>query len=181
MSAFSAPLNTPRVDLGWYSSEDVKRMSGDIRAGALQVIDELIIHVHGTKDASFFNILDWTGKTTLNIIGRVAFLHDFKGGNSEHAEQILTGRPQGVSYATRYVAFLTLMLLRRFPILNSLPIPAVQSQGAAKMAIHSGIANELVRRDQNIVNADASANPPKDLLSVLLTAHAKGEISKDEL
>ncbi|OSD07755.1 cytochrome P450 [Trametes coccinea BRFM310] len=152
------------------TSENVKRMSGEIRAGALQVIDELTGHVQGAKDSAFVNILDWTGKATLNITGRVAFLHDFKAGNSEHAEQILTGRRQG-----------TLMLLRRFPLLNDLPIPAIQSQGAAKMAIHSGIANELVRRDRDVLDAEAAAQQHKDLLTRLLAAHAKGDISKEEL
>lgn len=81
-------------------------------------------------------------------------MHDFEGGNSPEAEKILGGRRHGVSRASKYASFLVrqpsvsgllrldltvfeqmLMLLRRFPILNELPITAIQSQGLAKTAI----------------------------------------------
>ena len=89
----------------------------------------------------------------LNVIGRAAFLHDFEGGKSSDAKQILNARRRGVSPAAKYAGFLvstrissalvsngpsyyqTLMLLRRFPILNRLPINAIQSQGLAKLTI----------------------------------------------
>ena len=78
----------------------------------------------------------------------------------------------------------TLMLLRRFPILNDLPIAAIQSQGLAKVAVQvgfrfrfnplhrvlnalqTGVAHELIRRNRDIVK-DGDTKTQKDLLSRL--------------
>ncbi|KAI0759413.1 cytochrome P450 [Trametes elegans] len=162
------------------SSENVKRMSGDIRLGALQVIDDLTAHIQSRKVPGTVNILDWLAKATLNIIGRVAFLHDFEGGKSQQAQQILNSRRRAVSQAAQYASFFTLMLLRRFPVLNELPIPALQAQGLAKMAIHSGVARELVKRHDNQKNT-GDGHVRQDLLSKLLVAHDSNELSKEEL
>ncbi|KAM5543816.1 hypothetical protein V8D89_002433 [Ganoderma adspersum] len=159
--------------------ENVKAMSGDVRLAALQVVDQFVNHVQAGAD-EHINILDWTSKATLNVIGRVAFLHDFQGGNSPEAEKILGGRRRGVSRAAKYASFLMLMLLRRFPVLNELPITAIQSQGFAKIAVQTGVARELIRRNREVVN-DASTKAQKDLLSRLLVAHADGQISEEEL
>ncbi|EJF60561.1 cytochrome P450 [Dichomitus squalens LYAD-421 SS1] len=161
------------------SPENVKSMSSDVRVAALEVVDQFVSHVQSGAEKPV-NILDWTSKATLNVIGRVAFLHDFQAGNSPEAKQILGGRRRSVSRAAKYAGFLTLMLLRRFPILNDLPIAAIQSQGLAKVAIQTGVARELIRRNQDIVkNGDTKAS--KDLLSRLLVAHAAGDISEEEL
>ncbi|KAI0644064.1 cytochrome P450 [Trametes meyenii] len=162
------------------SPENVKGMSSDIRHSALEVIDDLTGLVQGKTDKEPINILEWTAKATLNVVGRVAFLHDFQGGNSPEAEKILTARRAGVSKAAAYANFIVLMLLRRFPILNDLPIPQLQSQGFAKMAIHSGIAQELVKRNQDVLKG-ADVKSQKDLLSRLLVAHGQGKISEEEL
>ena len=87
------------------------------------------------------------------ISSHQAFLYDFEGGNSEEALHIINSRRRSVSVAKQYAAFFvsyqtiyrgvprthtssqTLMLLRRFPILNKLPISAIQAQGLAKMAV----------------------------------------------
>ncbi|KAM5543798.1 hypothetical protein V8D89_002415 [Ganoderma adspersum] len=161
------------------SPENIKAMSGDVRLAALQVVDQFVSHVQ-TGGNDHINILDWMSKATLNVIGRVAFLHDFQGGNSPEAEKILGGRRHGVSRASKYASFLMLMLLRRFPILNELPIAAIQSQGFAKIAIQTGVARELVRRNREVVK-DADNGTQKDLLSRLLVAHATGQLSEEEL
>nr|VWO95655.1 N/A [Ganoderma boninense] len=109
-----------------------------------------------------------------------AFLHDFQGGNSPEAEKILGGRRRAVSRAAKYASFLMLMLFRRFPVLNDLPIAAVQSQGFAKVAVQTGVARELVRRNREVAK-DAATKAQKDLLSRLLVAHAAGQISEEEL
>ncbi|KAA1475626.1 cytochrome P450 [Dentipellis sp. KUC8613] len=158
------------------SAENVKAMSQEVHDAASRALDDLTADVSKHEGTLRMNILDWTGKVTLNVIGRAAFQHDFEGGNSDDALQILNARKKAVSAIARYAGFLTLMLLRRFPILNDLPIAAIQAQGTAKVTIQNGVAHEMVRRNQDVVK-----HGQKDLLSRLLTAHAAGEISKAEL
>ncbi|KAH9846772.1 cytochrome P450 [Lenzites betulinus] len=160
--------------------ENVKSMSADIRLSAIQVIDDLTADIQGRQSADAVNILDWTSKATLNVIGRVAFLHDFEGGKSAEAQKILNGRRRGVSMAAQCINLVILMLLRRFPILNDLPIPTIQAQGLARQVIHSGVAKELIKRDQKLVKSNDGSSQ-KDLMSRLLRAHATGNISESEV
>ncbi|KAI0704555.1 cytochrome P450 [Earliella scabrosa] len=162
------------------SQENVKAMTQDVRLGALQVLEELTQHVQAQKEHGPTDMVHWMAKATLNIVGRVAFLYDFEGGNSEEALHIINSRRRSVSVAKQYAAFFTLMLLRRFPILNKLPISAIQAQGLAKMAVQTGVAHELVRRNKELVHAGGSTMQ-KDLLSRLLVAQAAGKISREEL
>ncbi|KAI0704538.1 cytochrome P450 [Earliella scabrosa] len=162
------------------SRENVKSMSQDVRLGTLQIIDELALLIQSQSTDSTVNVVDWMAKATLNVIGRVGFLHDFDGGNSQEAQQILGGRRHSLTFVYQYVSFLSLMLFRRFPILNSLPILAVQSQSYARLAVKSGVARELLRRNTELVKSGSAASQ-QDLLSRLLVAHASGAVSEEEL
>ncbi|KIK52522.1 hypothetical protein GYMLUDRAFT_88653 [Collybiopsis luxurians FD-317 M1] len=160
------------------TTENIKAMSEDVRQAAFAAITNLhlLFDSSTTSKKLSLNILDWTSEATLNVIGRVGFLHDFEGGKSQDAKKILGARRRGASVVAEYAGFLTLMLLRRFPILNHLPIFAIQAQGLAKSAIQRGVAQEMVKRAQDIVQADN-----KDLLSRLLLARSNSEISTAEL
>ncbi|KAG5634592.1 hypothetical protein H0H81_001451, partial [Sphagnurus paluster] len=140
---------------------------------------DLVERLQNEGNKAQVNIVDWTGKATLNVVGRVAFLHDFEAGNSKEAEKILTARKTGASPAAKYIGFLTLMLLRRFTFLNYLPIGAIQGQGLAKETIHAGVAKELIDRDQGL-SIDYHKGS-KDLLSRLLNAASEERISISEL
>nr|BAK09405.1 cytochrome P450 [Postia placenta] len=163
-----------------FSHENIRAMSQDIAAASMQIVDDLTLEVQGSSKDSSYNALEWTAKATLNVIGRVVFLHDFEGGNSEDAKLILNARRRGVNPVLQYAGFLTLMLLRRFPILNKLPIWAIQSQGLAKMVIQSGVAYEMIRRNEGLVG-NIQPKQQRDLLTRLLSAHAEGRISRQEL
>jgi cytochrome P450 len=157
-------------------------MSASVEEGSSVVVNTLVRHIEEQDGSAKFNMLDWTGKATLNVIGRVIFSHDFEGGNSNDAQAILEGRRRGVSPIIRYVGFLTLMLLRRFPMLNDLPIPAIQAQATAKLAIQSGVAKEMIKRQRELsAPTDKSERKSKDLLSRLISAEASGEITSEEL
>ena len=94
------------------------------------------------------------------------FGHDFEGGKSQDAQKILGSRRVGASKIMEYAGFLVnillplrqmppsnitvvltqaLMLLRRFPVLNHLPIKAIQAQGIVKTTIQ-------VRHSHSILN-----------------------------
>lgn len=160
------------------SAENIKAMSEDVRQAALAAITDLQARVDGSGVLKM-NILELTSRATLNVIGRVAFLHDFEGGNSEEANRILNARRKGASAIAEYAGFLTLMLLRRFPILNDLPIFAIQAQGLAKMTIQSGVAREMVKRTKSVGAETLKGN--KDLLSRLMVGNLNNEISTQEL
>ena len=53
--------------------------------------EHLAAHVNATTEAAHgtrLNIMDWTWRVALDIIGRVAFDHDFGCGESENARII---------------------------------------------------------------------------------------------
>ncbi|PBK86343.1 cytochrome P450 [Armillaria gallica] len=162
------------------TSDNIKAMSLDITEAATRVTKDLVEFVQNAGQKAEVNILDWTGKATLNIVGRVAFLHDFKAGNSKEAQDILNARKKGVSAIAKYVGFLTLMLLRRFHFLNYFPIAAIQGQGLAKRTIHAGIAKDLIQRSQTLGD-EGKYQDQKDLLTRLLLAASEERILVSEL
>ncbi|KAF8906807.1 cytochrome P450 [Gymnopilus junonius] len=85
-----------------------------------------------------------------------------------------------ISSIARYAGFLTLMLLRRFTFLNSLPIGVIQGQALAKETIQSGVARQLVSRSADSLN-ESQTNGAKDLLTLLLNAAAEERISIEEV
>ena len=88
-------------------------------------------------------------------------------------------------------------MLRRFPILNELPIAAIQSQGNAKMAVQvriaffllsslahrvdyqSGVAHEMIKRNQILIQGQTEKR--KDLLARLRKCHLAGGIAEPTL
>ncbi|PBK86383.1 cytochrome P450 [Armillaria gallica] len=162
------------------TSDNIKAMSLDITEAATRVTKDLVEFVQNAGQKAEVNILDWTGKATLNIVGRVAFLHDFKAGNSKEAQDILNARKKGVSAIAQYIGFLTLMLLRRFHFLNYFPIAAIQGQGLAKRTIHVGVAKDLIQRSQTLGN-EGKYQDQKDLLTRLLLAASEERITVSEL
>lgn len=62
-----------------------------VRACAHTGAERLAAHVAATAEAKHearLDIMDWTGRATLDIIGHVAFDHDFGSGESEDAKAI---------------------------------------------------------------------------------------------
>ncbi|KAL5529817.1 hypothetical protein ACEPAG_5804 [Sanghuangporus baumii] len=162
------------------SSEGIKAVSQEVQEAASRTLADLISVVQDEGKELKVNIVDWTGRATLNVIGRVAFLHDFEGGNSHDASRILNARKQGSSAIAKYAGFLTLMLLRRFPILNDLPVSALQGQGLAKRIVQAEVANKLIERNKPFLDKDWREKQ-NDLLTRLLYAESEGQISRQEL
>ncbi|KAF4596305.1 hypothetical protein EYR38_007682 [Pleurotus pulmonarius] len=124
----------------------------------------------------------------LNVTGRVIFSHDFQGGNSTDATHILEARRTGVSQIAKYAGFLTLMLLRRFPILNDLPIWVIQAQSLTRdiiqvqsenfhcwtalnivVFVQAGVAQEMVKKAT--ISTTSENTSPTDLLNRLGESH----------
>ncbi|KAF5388378.1 hypothetical protein D9615_000793 [Tricholomella constricta] len=164
-----------------FTSSNLKQMSADVEQAASVVVNNLTNHVSERDGSCPVNLLDWTGKAVLNVVGRVIFNHDFEGGESVDAQKILDGRRKGVSPIVQYAGFLTLMLLRRFPILNDLPIGAIQAQSITKNVVQTGVAKQMVKRQQQLLEAKGNKAESADLLGRLIDAEAAGQISTEEL
>lgn len=93
------------------------------------------------------------------MIGLVAFGHDFHGGESMEAKEISASWHQDVVLGHTFGGFLAPILLSAFPWIAKLPIPALQTEGAAKI-----ITFKLAWR---LVKENRFDNGNKDILSLL--------------
>lgn len=87
------------------------------------------------------------------------------------------------------------MILRRFPLLNNLPLKALRAQGDVRYTIHRGVAKELLRRkpaeDEDVTGNDLLSRLSTPFLCrltvrhsltiVVASAHNSGSISIEEL
>ncbi|KAL4262830.1 cytochrome P450 family protein [Pleurotus pulmonarius] len=162
-----------------FTPQSVKAMAGQIWEATNEVIPDILQLVQSNNGSMQVNMLDWISKITLNVTGRVIFSHDFQGGNSTDATHILEARRTGVSQIAKYAGFLTLMLLRRFPILNDLPIWVIQAQSLTRDIIQAGVAQEMVKKAT--ISTTSENTSPTDLLNRLVLAHDKGRITTQEL
>lgn len=108
------------------------------------------------------NVLEWTGRATMDIIGIVGFGHDFQCGESPEAKAIHHIWSNIVSIGMELPGFVAPLVIRIFPWLLHLPIKAMESQSDIKKITH-GLALRIIQ------NREATGEKPgNDLLSALL-------------
>ncbi len=102
--------------------------------------------IHAPGESSLqLNLLDYTARATLNIIGPCCFwsrLHAVCGDAPDAIKISNTIRTQN-EMACKQSTFAGLLILRLFPCITSLPLKAVQAQGA--------VADTIRRLAKNIV------------------------------
>lgn len=125
-----------------------------------------------STETTTVDILENISHATLDIIGLVGFGHDFQCGESPEVQAIIGIFDKTVSTGLEFAGFLAPVVLRAFPWILKLPVPAIEAQGEIRRIVR-GIALSIVR-DREAAQ-DQSAG--KDLLSVLL----KGKNSAAEL
>ncbi|KAF4620578.1 hypothetical protein D9613_000279 [Agrocybe pediades] len=158
------------------SQESVRQGSSDIFGVAENLCTSLENHIALQGSGStIINVNEWTSAAALDVIGRFGFGHDFQGGRSTDAVRILNAWGSMVKMAISLQGFVVLMFLRRFHLLNYMPLAALRSQGNVRLTIHAGVAEELVRRE-NCHEQDGY-----DLLSRLMGAYRSQIISLGEL
>ena len=157
-----------------FSSDNVRPMHADVYhvSNALQTRIANEIHASG-KSSLQVNILDYTARATLDIIGRVAFGHDFNAvGDAPEAIKIInTFRTQN-EMSCEHSTFTALLILRLFPWITSLPLKAIQAQGAVADTTRK-LAKDIVANSQVDNKGDG-----KDLMSLMLQANACQHESK---
>ena len=151
-----------------FSSDNVRAMHADIYhvSSALQTRIANEIHASG-KSSLQVNILDYTARATLDVIGRVAFGHDFNAvGDASDAMKIINTLRIQNEMICKLSAFTGLLILRQFPWITSLPLKAIQAQGAVAETVRK-LAKDIVDNSQVDDKGDG-----KDLMSLLFQANA---------
>ncbi|KAF8824724.1 hypothetical protein HHX47_DHR7000296 [Lentinula edodes] len=102
---------------------------------------------------------------TLDIIGRVAFGHDFGGGESKEAREIASAWHEDVLKSDTFRGFIALRLINLFPWIAKLPIIAGES---VSKRIVGRLAGVLLQDSHVISNAHRT-----DILSLLIKDNQK--------
>ncbi|KAG8732334.1 hypothetical protein FRC12_019331 [Ceratobasidium sp. 428] len=157
----------------FFSTQATRDMFGVIGTCAQTVAELLTAKIN--SGVTVVNTPEWTGRATLDVIGRFAFDYDFECGESEAAKTIQQSWKVQVDLAMQRAGFIGLLVLRACPWIVDLPIKAIQQDGAVKVAVR-----KLARK---VVERGPSETKQKNLLSTLLGLAAKGELdaSGDEL
>ncbi|KAI6141030.1 cytochrome P450 [Pisolithus tinctorius] len=140
--------------------------------GWVELADNLEMHLLEHGGSTVVSIVDWVNQATLEAIGRLGFGHDFGGGRNGDAQKILGVWRTMAAMGVSRVGPMAVMMLRRFPIFNSLPLKALRVQGDVRKTIHEGVARELLRRN---------ANTDLRIRGNDLLARLTGSIGTDEL
>ncbi|KAI5992490.1 cytochrome P450, partial [Pisolithus albus] len=155
----------------------LRRGTPDVYGAAEQLAVNLELHLLEQGGSTIVSIVDWVNQATLEVIGRLGFGHDFGGGRSGDAQKILGAWRAMATMGVSQMGHLAIMMLRRLPMLNYLPLKALRVQGDVRKTIHEDVARELLRRD---ANKDLGVKD-KDLLTRLISAQKAGLIGREEL
>ena len=151
-----------------FSSDNVRAMHADIYYVSSTLQTRIANDLQASKKSSLqVNILDYTARATLDIIGRVALGHDFNAvGDAPDAIKIIKTLRIQNDMGCKDSAFTASLILRMFPWITSLPLKAIQAQGAVADTVRK-LAKDIVANSQ----IDNKGNG-KDLMSLLLKANA---------
>ena len=158
-----------------FESDNVRAMHADIHHVCSALQTRIVNEIHASGKSSLqLNILDYTARATLDIIGRVAFGHDFNAicGDAPDATKIINTLRTQNEIGFEPSAFTALLILRLFPWITSLPLKAIQAQGAVAEAIRT-VAKGIVANSQ--INNTGNG---RDLMSLMLQANARQHESK---
>ncbi|KAG9318040.1 cytochrome P450 [Chiua virens] len=175
-------------------SEALRAGTPDVYIAAEKLADNLKTHVLEYNERCEISIVDWINQATLEAIGRLGFGHDFEGGRSSDAQKILGAWRTMACMAISTTGFYALVMLRRFPVLNYLPLKALRVQMHVRNTIHRGVARELLRRNQ-VAEQDLQGKRftksteymtflhhlYHPLIVFLASAHSSGSITTEEL
>lgn len=101
-----------------------------------QFVTALETHLLSMPNADgFIDMQEWSAKCTLDIIGQVGFGHDFQLGSSPEAAKILKAWKNQATMGFTRSAMFGLALLRCFPILSAMPVPALKAQEDTRQTI----------------------------------------------
>ncbi|RPD75636.1 cytochrome P450 [Lentinus tigrinus ALCF2SS1-7] len=158
-----------------FSSEAIKGMADDISECSEKLESRLTNHVLSAGGAATVNMIEYASTCTLDIIGRVAFGHDFKAGQSTEAKEIHASWSGHVNTGLGFGGFVAMLVMRALPfitmLLTKLPLEAIRAGGRIR-EITSKLSMRLI--ESGTVNEKG-----RDIMSILMKAQrdadSKGE------
>ncbi|OBZ67495.1 11-oxo-beta-amyrin 30-oxidase [Grifola frondosa] len=156
-----------------FSPEAIKGMADDVSECSEKLESRLTNYVLAHGGSATVNIVEYTSTCTLDIIGRVAFGHDFKSGQSTEAKEIHASWTGHVNTGLTFGAFIAMLVIRALPFITQIPLPAIKAGGRIRE-----IVSKLAMR---IVQSGTVAEKGKDILSVLIKADRKHGSKTDGL
>ncbi|KAH9941758.1 cytochrome P450 [Epithele typhae] len=154
-----------------FSPEAIKGMADDISECSEKLESRLTNHVLSAGGSVTVNILEYVSTATLDIIGRVAFGHDFKAGQSAEAKAIRASWEGHVNTGLGFEGFVAMLVLRAVPfvtaLLTKLPVEGVRAGGRIRE-----ITTKLSMR---LLESGVVSEKGRDIMSILLKAQKEQE------
>lgn len=157
-----------------FSQENIKGMSDDVWECAEKMENTLTNQLLSNNGNMTVNMVEKTSACTLDIIGRVAFGHDFDAGHSTESLEIAASWHHHVNMGLTFGGFVAPLLVRTFPWIVKLPISTLQAQGTTKLIV-TKLANRILGR------AAREGTYGRDILSLLLNAQKQEKKVEDGL
>ncbi|KAH9852216.1 cytochrome P450 [Lenzites betulinus] len=158
--------NQRRIIAPAFSSEAIKGMADDISECSEKLESRLTNHVLSAGGAATVNITEFTSTCTLDIIGRVAFGHDFKAGESTEAKEIHASWEGHVNTGLGFSGFVAMLVMRAVPfitlLLTKLPVEAIKAGGRIRE-----ITTKLSMR---LLESGTVSEKGRDIMSILVKA-----------
>ncbi|KAK0455795.1 cytochrome P450 [Desarmillaria tabescens] len=152
----------------------VKGMSDDVVEWTQRFIQRVGTYVGSRGGETTINITPFLSACTLDIIGRVAFGHDFRSGESQEAKDIAESWHKDVLFGRTMPGFLLPIMMSTFPWISK--FPAFKTDGVAKQAALK-LAREFLRQNHaHLENGDG-----KDILSILIRDQKHSKHAGDRL
>ncbi|KAI9065310.1 cytochrome P450 [Trametes sanguinea] len=155
-----------------FSSEAIKGMADDIIECSEKCESRLTNHVLSAGGGATVNITEYTSTCTLDIIGRVAFGHDFKSGESTEAKQIHESWSGHINTGLQFGGFVAMLVMRALPfvtlMLTKLPLEAIRAGGR--------IREITMKLSMRLIESGSVSEKGRDIMSILLKAErARGK------
>ncbi|KAG8875703.1 hypothetical protein FRB98_007634 [Tulasnella sp. 332] len=169
-----------------FTLENVRGMAPAVNETTERYINALETHLLTLPSAKgVVDLQEWTAKATLDIIGRVAFGHDFMLGTSPEAARILAGWKNQATMGFSRSAMVGMAFLRLFPSLSSAPVEALKAQERTRNTIKDiarGLAQEARENMEDGTTWGRKTQGATDVMSLLLKAQVTDQgLSEDEL
>lgn len=158
-----------------FSAASTKRMTPDVLNVCSRLQTRLSQYLQDNGGDAVINMKPWTSAATLDIIGFVGFGYDFRLGESPEAKAIISAWAEQVKLGLGESAFFAEMVLRAFPRLLSIPLPALEAQGKIRRIIA-----ELTRRIMEDARAGGDVSQGYNFLDAMMKATGEGRMTTQE-
>ncbi|KAI0648755.1 cytochrome P450 [Trametes meyenii] len=154
-----------------FSHQAIEGMVDHIAECSDKFLNRLVTEVVAAGGTTIMDINQYTSIFTLDVIGRVAFDHDFKSGESVEAQEIHASWEGQVNAGLGFSGFIAMLLLRMLPFAPSVlsKLPARSSRSSRRIR---DIATKVATR---LLQSSAIDEKGRDIMSLLVRAKHRGK------